>query len=46
MARVFNSVIVSRVGKVGDLIPKFDSEVSAYVDYDPQGLSVKLKKGK
>lgn len=46
MARVFSSVTVSRVGKAGDLIPKFDSTVTVIVEYDPQGLSIKLKRGK
>lgn len=46
MARAFSAVSVSRVGKGGDLAPKFDSKVSVLLEYDPQGLSIKLKRGK
>ncbi|XP_046682682.1 histone-arginine methyltransferase CARMER isoform X3 [Homalodisca vitripennis] len=44
MAKTFNSVSVSRVGKLGDLLPKFDTPVTAVVEYDPQGLSLKLRR--
>ncbi|XP_022195217.1 histone-arginine methyltransferase CARMER isoform X1 [Nilaparvata lugens] len=44
MAKSFPSVNVSRVTNSGDLIPKYDFDVNLVIDYDPQGLSVKLKK--
>ncbi|XP_054279771.1 histone-arginine methyltransferase CARMER isoform X2 [Macrosteles quadrilineatus] len=44
MAKAFNSVVVSRVGNDGDLSPKFEFPVTVIVEYDPQGLSVKLKR--
>ena len=46
MAKVFYGVHVSRVDKSGNLVPNFDSPVVVSVEYDPQGLSIKLKKGK
>lgn len=46
MAKVFNNVSVSRVAKGGDLEAKFDTPVTLTVEYDPQGLSIKLKRGK
>lgn len=46
MAKVFSGVCVSRVDKTGNLIPNFDCPVIISVEYDPQGLSIKLKKGK
>ncbi|XP_054274085.1 histone-arginine methyltransferase CARMER-like [Macrosteles quadrilineatus] len=44
MAKVFNSVVVSRVGNDGDLLPLFEFPVTVIVEYDPQGLSIKLKR--
>lgn len=46
MAKTFNVVNVSRVAKTGELTPKFDFTVTLVVDYDPQGLSIKLRRGK
>lgn len=46
MAKTFNFVTVSRVAKTGELSPKFDFPVTLVVDYDPQGLSIKLRRGK
>lgn len=45
MAKTFNVVNVSRVAKTGELSPKFEN-VTLVVDYDPQGLSIKLRRGK
>lgn len=44
MAKVLCGVYVSRVDKAGNLVPNFDFPVTVSVEYDPQGLSVKLKK--
>lgn len=44
MAKVFCGVCVSRVDKAGILVPNFDFPVVVSVEYDPQGLSIKLKK--
>lgn len=46
MAKTFNSVTVSRVAKTGELSAKFEFTVTLVVDYDPQGLSIKLRRGK
>lgn len=46
MATVFRIVTVSYAEKSGDIRPKFDFTVNLVVDYDPQGISVKLKRGK
>jgi hypothetical protein len=46
MATVFGMVTVSCAEKSGDIQAKFDFPVNLVVDYDPQGISVKLKRGK
>lgn len=46
MATVFRIVTVSYAERSGDIRPKFDFPVNLVVDYDPQGISVKLKQGK
>lgn len=45
MAPQFSPVYVSKAGRNGELIPKFDTAVLLCIDYDPQGFSVKLKRG-
>jgi hypothetical protein len=45
MATVFRIVTVSYAEKSGDIRAKFDFPVNLVVDYDPQGISVKLKRG-
>ncbi|CAH1393139.1 unnamed protein product [Nezara viridula] len=44
MAPQFSPVYVSKAGRNGELIPKFDTAVLLCIDYDPQGFSVKLKR--
>lgn len=44
MAKLFRSVYVSRVSNSGDLVPKFDFPVVAFLEYDPQGLSIKIRR--
>uniref|UniRef100_A0A1B6KZB4 type I protein arginine methyltransferase n=2 Tax=Graphocephala atropunctata TaxID=36148 RepID=A0A1B6KZB4_9HEMI len=44
MAKTFNSVKVSRVGKIGDLTLKYDTPVQLVVEYDPQGISLKMRR--
>jgi hypothetical protein len=46
MAIVFRMVTVSYAEKSGDIRAKFDFPVNVVVEYDPQGISVKLKRGK
>jgi hypothetical protein len=46
MATVFRMVTVSYAEKSGDVRAKFDFPVNVVVEYDPQGISVKLKRGK
>jgi hypothetical protein len=46
MATVFSMVTVSCAEKSGDIRAKFDFPVDVVVEYDPQGISVKLKRGK
>jgi len=46
MAAVYRMVTVSCAEKSGDIHSKFDFPVNLVVDYDPQGISVKLKRGK
>lgn len=46
MAVVYRMVNVSCAEKSGDIHSKFDFPVNLVVEYDPQGISVKLKRGK
>lgn len=46
MAAVYRMVTVSCADKSGDIHSKFDFPVNLVVEYDPQGISVKLKRGK
>jgi hypothetical protein len=46
MATVYRMVTVSSAEKSGDIHSKFDFPVNLVVEYDPQGISVKLKRGK
>lgn len=46
MAAVYRMVTVSCAGKSGDVRSKFDFPVNLVVEHDPQGISVKLKRGK
>jgi hypothetical protein len=46
MAVVYRMVTVSCAEKSGDIHSKFDFPVNVVVEYDPQGISVKLKRGK
>lgn len=46
MAAVYRMVNVSCAEKSGDIHTKFDFPVNLVVEYDPQGISVKLKRGK
>ncbi|KAJ9587854.1 hypothetical protein L9F63_018726, partial [Diploptera punctata] len=43
MANMYRMVTVSCAEKSGDIRPKFDFTVNVVVEYDPQGISVKLK---
>ncbi|XP_069693305.1 histone-arginine methyltransferase CARMER isoform X1 [Periplaneta americana] len=43
MATVYRMVTVSCAEKSGDIHAKFDFPINLVVDYDPQGISVKLK---
>jgi hypothetical protein len=45
MAKVYRMVKVSCAEKSGDIHSKFDFPVNVVVEYDPQGISVKLKRG-
>lgn len=42
MANTFRSVVVSNVNNDGGLTPRFNFPTNVNVDYDPQGLSVKV----
>ncbi|KAL1129504.1 hypothetical protein AAG570_012449 [Ranatra chinensis] len=44
MATEFHSVLISRALTNGEFIAKYEFPVLLTVDYDPQGISVKLKK--
>uniref|UniRef100_A0A1B6CGN0 type I protein arginine methyltransferase n=2 Tax=Clastoptera arizonana TaxID=38151 RepID=A0A1B6CGN0_9HEMI len=42
MAKLFSDITVSRVLKSGEIVQKYEFPVTLSVEYDPQGLSVKL----
>ena len=46
MATVYRMVSISSVEKSGEIRQKYDFTVNVVVEYDPQGISVKLKQGK
>lgn len=45
MANILRNVLIKYSEKNGDLRKKFEYDVVVYMDYDPQGISVKIKRG-